>query len=183
MKSIRNLKTKHTVMKKMIKMSCFIMALVCLSATVHAQKIGYVNSALLMNELPEVKQAEANLEELQKVLQKKGQQMVADLEAEFKKISQKVERGELSPVQQEEEGKRLKAKEQEIANFEKDMQKQLLEKRNKLLQPIVDRVNAAIKNVSTEKGFTYILDSSTGVVLYSDETLDVTSAVKTKLGI
>jgi len=183
MKYYSILKNKRTAMRKIIKMSCLLVALVCLSITVNAQKFGYVNSAALLSELPEVKQADANLEGLQKALQKKGQQMVANLQEDYKKIQQKAERGELSPQQQQEEGVRLEAKQKEISEFEQDMQKQIYDKRTKLLQPILDRVNTAIKDVSTEQGYTYIFDSSTGVLLYADETMDVSSAVKVKLGI
>ena len=56
-------------------------------------------------------------------------------------------------------------------------------KRQELLKPIQDRVNKAIKDVATEKGFLYIFDSGMGVILYSDPAADATKMVKDKLGI
>lgn len=151
------------------------------TTTAQAQKFGYLNSAAILSEMPEVKQADANLEALQKQLQKKGQGMVEQLQKDYTAIQQRIERGELSPKQQEEEAAKLKAREQEIGQFEQDMAKQLQDKRNELLQPIYDKVNKAIADVAKENGFQFIFDQ--GVLLYSEDTQDVSKLVKAKLGI
>lgn len=44
----------------------------CFLTTISAQKFGYLNSQALLAELPEVKQADANLQALQTQLEKKG---------------------------------------------------------------------------------------------------------------
>ena len=146
---------------------------------VQAQKFGYVNSNAILAEMPEVKQFESNLEALQKQLQKKGQGMLEQLQKDYTVIQQKIERGELSRLQQEEEAKKLQAREQEIAKFEQDMVNQLQEKRNKELQPIVDKVNQAIKDVAKENNFQFIFDQ--GILLYADQAQDVSNLVKAKL--
>ena len=48
---------------------------------------------------------------------------------------------------------------------------------------MVERTNQAIKDVAQENSFTYILDVSTGFVLYYDGGQDVLPLVKTKLGL
>lgn len=151
------------------------------TTTTQAQKFGYLNSAAILAEMPEVKQADANLEALQKQLQKKGQGMVELLQKDYGLIQKRIENGELSPKQQEEEAAKLKAREQEIGQFEQDMAKQLQDKRNELLQPIYDKVNKAISDVAKENGFQFIFDQ--GVLLYSEESQDVSKMVKAKLGI
>ena len=148
-----------------------------------AQKFGYVNSNAILAEMPEVQQANANLDALRKQLQKKGQQMLENLQTEYQEVQQSVERGELSPKQQEEKGKELQKKEQDIAKFEQDMISQLKSKEAELLQPILDKVNDAIAAVAKEEGYTYIFDSSVGILLYADESTDVSDEVKARLGI
>jgi outer membrane protein len=148
-----------------------------------AQKFGYLNSQALLSELPEVKQADANLQALQAQLEKKGQQMVAELENKYKDLQRKEQSGEISPKALEEEAKKLKEQEAELGKYEQEMQKQLLAKRQETLQPILDKVNNIIKQVATENQFTYIFDSSAGILLYAQESMDVTALVKTKLGI
>jgi Outer membrane protein len=169
-------------MKKLLTCACLMLALTFMSTTISAQKFGYVNSQLLLSEMSEVEQAKANLEVLGQQLRKKGEAMVADLQAKYADAQKKAAEGTLSPKAQEEELAKLKTKEQEIAQFEQDMLQQLQKKEADLLQPIYDKVNTAIKAVAEEEGYVFIFDGSTQVLLYADETTDVSSKVKAKLG-
>jgi outer membrane protein len=129
--------------------------------------------------MPEVKQADANLEALQKQLQKKGQSMLEQLQQDYGVLQQKVQSGDLSPKQQEEEAQKLQAREQEIAAFEQDMRKQVSDKREELLGPIYEKVNQAIKDVAEENGFQFIFDQN--VLLYAEDSQNVNDLVKAKL--
>jgi outer membrane protein len=147
--------------------------------TVHAQKFGYLNSQAILADLPEVKQSEAELEALQKQLQKKGQTMLETLQADYQVMQKKVESGELSPKMQEEEGKKLQVREEELNKFQQEMMNTLQEKRNTLLKPIYDKLTAVLKVVAQENGYLYIFDQS--ILLYSDPAGDVGTLVKAKL--
>lgn len=153
------------------------------SLQVDAQKLGYVSSQALLSQMPEVKQAEANLDALKKQLQKKGQQMLTELETNYKDLQRKEAQGELSPKQIETEAQKLKEEEGKIAQFEQDMQRQLMTKQEELMQPVINRVNQAIKDVAAEGGYDYIFDAVGGFILYADESHDVTARVKAKLGL
>ena len=158
----------------------------CATTTVLAtaqSNIGYVNSVALLQEIPEVKQADANLKDLQTQLEKKGQSMVEEFQKKYQELQVKEQNGELSPKMLEEEGARLQEEQTKIQQYEQDMQKQLAEKQQTLLQPILDRVNAQIAEVAKEEGMNFILDSSNQVLLYADETKDVTEKVRAKLGL
>lgn len=152
-------------------------------ALIDAQKFGYLNSQALMAELPEVKQADATLKALQTQLEKKGQQMVQELETKYKDLQRREQTGEISPKALEEEARKLKEQEGELGKYEQDVQKQLMTKRQEMLQPLIDKINNAIKQVATEGQYTYIFDSSAGILLYAQESMDVTATVKAKLGI
>lgn len=166
-------------MKKILKATLIVALLFTISFNAEAQKFGYVDSGAILAEMPEVKNADANLEALQKQLQKKGQGMVEKLQNDYLAIQQKVEQGLLSPQQQQEEAQKLEQRQQEIAKFEQDMVNQLETKRNELLQPIYDKVNAAIKAVANENGYQMIFEK--GVLLYSEPAQDISSLVKAKL--
>lgn len=170
-------------MKKLFTCACLFIAMTFVCSNVSAQKFGYLNSQLLLSEMNEVEQAKANLEVLGQQLRKKGEAMVADLQAKYGAVQQKVAEGGMSPKDQEAEVAKLKAEEAEIAKFEQDMVQQLQKKEADLLQPILERVNEAIKAVAQEDGYQYIFDASTQVLLYADETTDVSAKVRTKLGI
>lgn len=159
-----------------------IAALMVTATMAQAQKFGYINSQALLAEMPEVKQAEANLDALKKQLQKKGQQMLTSLEAKYKELQRKEAQGELSPKQLEGEAQTIKAEEVKIGQFEQDMQKQLLTKQEELMKPVIDRINNAIQSVAKEGSYTYIFDAVGGFILYADDNQDVTALVKAKLG-
>lgn len=172
---------KLKTMKKLLKSSILFTLFLGLSFSVQAQKFGYVNSAAILAQMPEVKQAESELDALQKQYQKKGQVMVEKLQADYVEIQKKVESGQLSPVQQQDEAKKLEDRQKEIATFEQEMVSKMQEKRNELLQPIYDKVNKAISDVAKEGGFQMIFDQQ--VLLYSEESQDISAKVKSKLGI
>lgn len=167
-----------------IKYGIILALSVMLSGQVFGQKFGYLNSAAIMQEMPKVKEAEANLEVLQKQLQSKGQTMLQEFQAKYQELERKNAQGEISPKELDVEAAALKQKETELAAFEQDMQNQLLQKRDELLTPIFEEVNNAIQQVAEEEGYTYIFDSSpgTGFVLYADESTNVEAKVKAKLG-
>ncbi|MCO6461804.1 MAG: OmpH family outer membrane protein [Saprospiraceae bacterium] len=146
-----------------------------------AQKIAYINSSALMQDLPEIKQADSNLSAFQTQLQKKGEQMVTALQTKYQEISKKQNAGEISPKQLEEESAKLKEEEAKINQFEQDMNKQVAEKRQALYQPILDRINGYINEVAKSMGFDYVFDSSTGILLFAEEKYDITADVKHKL--
>lgn len=169
-------------MNKWIKGGILSIVLSCLSIAVHAQKFGYVNSQEIISQLPEVKEANSNLETFGNQLQKKYQQMLQSLQTKYQDLERKQQDGLLSPKQLEEEAKKLKDEEMKLAQFEQSSQQQILKKQEELLQPIMDRIQNAIKEVASENGYTYIFDQSMGVLLYADESTNVSSKVKAKLG-
>ena len=169
-------------MKKALGSAAFTLILIAFSlGSAIAQKVGYVNSQSIISELPDVKAADLTVEALQKQLQKKAQEMVEKFQADYAEVQRKVENGDLSPKQQEEEGKRLETRQAELGQLEQDSYKQIQDKRNELLRPIYDRVNEAIKAVAEENGFLMLVDQA--VLLYSDPSADATALVRKKLGL
>jgi outer membrane protein len=166
----------------MMKKIIFSIAIVLLATmTMFGQKIGHLNSQEILQDMPDVKAAESYLESFQLQLQKKGQAMVEAFQKKYQEIARKEQQGEMSPRQLEEETAKLKAEEEKIQKYEQDMQLQIVKKREELLQPILDRVNEAIEAVSKEKGYLYIIDLSSGMILYGDDNYDITKEVKSKL--
>ncbi|MCB0638059.1 MAG: OmpH family outer membrane protein [Lewinella sp.] len=167
-------------MKHVLKIAAVVIALVSVAGSLHAQKFGFVNSAEILSEMPEVKQAEANLDALQQQLSKRLENSYQALQEDFAAVQQRVQRGELSPRQQEEESTRLQQRQQELAEEEQNMMGQIQEKRSELLEPIYDRINQAIADVAKENGYTFIFDKQ--VLLYSEDEQDLSAAVREKLG-
>lgn len=167
-------------MKKIL--FAFVLSVFALSA--FAQKVGHVNTGILLEGMSDVKAADSQLETLQKQLISKGEGMVKAFQAEYQAIVAEVNAGKLTPKQQQEKQEVLQKKQQEIQAYEQQVQVDINKKREELLRPILDKVDKAIQEVGKENGFLFIFDTAIpNVILFADEPLDVTGKVKTKLGI
>jgi outer membrane protein len=151
--------------------------------SISAQKIGYVNRGVLLSEIPSVKQANANLEALQKQLQKKYEGMVTEFRTKYEDLQRKEQQGELSPKQLDDEAQKLREEEVKIQQYQQEMQTQLAQKQESLLLPILEDLNSKIAEVAKEGGYNYIIDDSAGILLYKEDSNDVTAMVRKKLGI
>lgn len=167
-------------MKKFLQLAVVALLLIAATTTASAQKFGYVNSAAILAEMADMKAAESNLEGLQKQLQKKGQSMVQTFQTDVAAFQKAVTEGTLTPKDQQEQTATLEARQQEIGAFEQSMVADIQKKRTELLEPIYEKVNAAIKAVAEAEGYQFIFDQQ--VLLYGQESSDVSAAVKAKLG-
>jgi len=74
-----------------------------------------------------------------------------------------------------------------IQEFQTNAQQQLQDKQAELFQPIMAKVDKAIKDVGKENGFIYVFDIAPGkaALLYFDETksTNVLALAKAKLGL
>ena len=170
-------------MNQVIKYFVVGLALIVSTSIASAQKIGYVNRGAILSETPAVKQANANLEALQKQLQKKYEGMVTEWQGKYVELQRKEQQGDLSPKQLEEEGQTLRGEEAKIQQYQQEIQSQLAEKQESLLLPILENLNSKISEVAKENGYTFVIDDSAGILLYKDEAYDVTEMVRQKLGL
>jgi len=168
-------------MKTIITASILLVG-VFLGSSIMAQNFAYVNSQALIESIPEVKEANANIETYRSQYQKRGQDMIKALQEKYANLVKKKERGEISPNELQIEEEKLKAEEAEIMKFDKEAQEQILQKSENLIKPLRDKIQSAIDEVASENGYDYIFDYSTGFVLYADSSTDVSELVRAKLG-
>lgn len=148
-----------------------------------AQKFGYVNSSQLLVALPEVKTADASLETYQKELVTKGEQMVKKFETSYTAYLAKVDSGELSQLQMQQQEAALTAEQQAIQSYEVEVQQKLEVKKRELYQPILNKVQDMVNSVGKENGYTIIFDASIGGILFAEEGDDLMPLLKQKLGV
>jgi outer membrane protein len=56
-----------------------------------------------------------------------------------------------------------------MSEFEQNATTTLQNRNAELVKPIIDKINKAIDKVATENGFTYILDTSKGAVVFTSK--------------
>jgi outer membrane protein len=168
---------------KVIKIA-ILMVVVALSTTVTAQKsvkVGHINSNDLLSAMPERTAVQKDLEDY-------AGQLKVTLDAMRKEYETKVgdfqaKQDVMTDIIKDNKIKEITDLEKRIGEFQQTAEADLQKKEQTLLQPIIDKAKTAINDVAKENGYTYILDSSVGVVLYSVEGDDILPKVKTKLGI
>lgn len=168
-------------MKKTFVLTLSLMVILAVGG--YAQKFGYTNSVALLAEIPEVKQADTDLKSYQTQLTKKGQEMVKELQDEAAELDRKKDQGIISPKDYETQSAKLKEKEEAIGAYEQQVYSDLAKRREELYKPILEKVNKAMQDVAKENGYLLVFDASTQVLLFADESLDLTKMVKAKLGL
>ena len=158
------------------------LALVLCAAAAQAQKFGYVNSQALLAELEEVKAAESDLVGFRDQQQKLLETKVQAFQTQLQELETQNANGELTPKQIQEKQVEMQTKQQELQEMEASIQQKLVERREEKFQPIFDKVNAAIEAVAQAGAYQYVFDAAAGgVIVYADETMDITELVKAEL--
>lgn len=148
-------------------------------------KIGYINSQELLAAMPESDSAQAKLQQLAKEHENTLDEMTVEfnkkLDAYKKALNATPPMSELSRSTREGE---LQDLQDRIQKFQDQAQQDLQQKRTDLFKPIQDKALKAVSDVAAENGFTYILDTGTGAVVYtSPDAQNIMPLVKTKLGL
>jgi outer membrane protein len=146
-----------------------------------AQKFGYINAQELLAELEEVKEANKELEVYQSQLLARGQQMMQDFETDYRKYMEEAQAGTLSKVQAQKREETLVQKQEEIQNYEQEVQEKLGKKRETLYKPILDKAKNVIEAYGKENGYTMIFDISSGFILHALEGDNLMDVIKEKM--
>ena len=149
-----------------------------------SQKYGYINSTELLIGMPQVKEADSQLEAYQKQLLSKGESMVKAFETEYTKYAQEAQGGQLTGLQMQQREADLGKKQQEIRLYEQEVQQKMITKREELYKPILDKVKAIVEQIGKDGGYTMIFDQAvSGAIVYGTESDNIMSQVKAKLGV
>ena len=69
-----------------------------------------------------------------------------------------------------------------IQRFQENAQQSITQKRSELFQPIMDKLDAAIKKVATTGGYVYVMDKANVLFINESISVDLTNEVKKELG-
>ena len=167
-------------MKKNITL--FIIALMFVPSVSFAQqKIGHINVQELLQAMPDRVKIQNELENYK-----------SELEEQIKSMSQEWERkitdfqtnqDNMTDVIKQNKAREIQDLEARIEEFQKTAQQELLKKEKDLMQPFIEESQKAIETVSKSNGYAYILDISSGSVLFSSDATNIIDLVKKELNI
>lgn len=161
-------------MKKLL----MILTLVLGVTSINAQsKMAHVNSQQLLDTMPSRKQA---IKEI-RLFQEEGMKELQELEAQLEKLYTEYEvaqkNGE-SPLMLEMKGKKIQAKTQAFQERQGQLEQDLQILQQRYNEPILQRVQEAVKIVSERKKLSYVFDVSSTLYANGD---DITKEVAVEL--
>lgn len=176
-------------MKNVLKVAVVAVGMLfAVNAAEAQQKFGHINSAELLQSMPEMKTADANFQTFAKAKQTLLEQMDAERQKKMTTYQEKYKT--LSEANKETLGKELEVLVKEIQDMEKRIgeaeqkaQEEVKAKQAELYQPVYKKAEQAVKTVAKEKGYAYVFDISQPGVVYFEGGEDLLPLVKTKLGI
>lgn len=166
------------------KLFVLLLAIAPFVAFAQNNTVAYVNAAEVFSLMPEISDIENQLSKKQEEITQSGQA----LEEEFNKKAEEFQKTfeTASESTKADQQKQLEQIRERYEIFQQNSYREMQELRQKLLDPIQEKISKAIKQVGDEKGYAYIFDISTQqspIVYINDASVDATSEVKAKLGI
>ncbi|MDP4290172.1 MAG: OmpH family outer membrane protein [Bacteroidota bacterium] len=151
------------------------------SAQTKAQKIGHIDFAKLYQMIPGQDTIKAKYEKYQKELSDEFNKSQAEYTAKLDEF----QKGEatMSNIIKQTKQKEILDIQQRLQAFQESAQQSLQTKQNELMAPTIAKANKGIADVAKENGFSYILNTTDGVLLYFDGGDDIMPLVKKKLNL
>ena len=167
-------------MKIFKTLSTTILFLFALTTMTAQSKIAHIDSQTLISQMPEVKEAQAQLEKLQKTY-------ATEIDASMKEYQTKLQTYSAdaqnqTDVTNQARQKELAGMEQNIQQYQQTASQDIQKKQADLLKPLIEKARAAIQKVARGQGYDYVIDGTQGGSLILSDGKDLIEDVKKELG-
>jgi len=144
------------------------------------QKIGYVDSQIILTQLPEAIKAQSDLDALTSVWSNQVDSMKLALQQQYADVQKQL--ATMTDDQKQIKQKELIDKEQQIYAYQNQKFGQpngeIYQKQETIFDPVKKKIYAAIEIVAKEEGMQFVFDKSGDILLlYADSAFDITFKV------
>jgi len=140
------------------------------------QKIGYVDTNLLMGKYKAMDDARAEFEKKAAVWQSNTDTLLMDWQNELKNYEK--ERTKMTKKEKELKEELLRNKQQQINQYQEAMQMKAREEEQKLTQTVINEVNDYISEYGKKHGYDFILGATgSGNIVFASDTRDLTDVI------
>ena len=166
-----------------------MVALVLMTTAVKAQgtKIGYTFLEYIVFNMPEMESINSELETYGAQLQAQIDAKQKDIQTKYQQLEQMAQQPNANQVVLQEKQNELITLQEQFRKFQAQADQAYGVKQAEKINPIYNKVQDAIEAVRKENGYAMIINSkagaSAGIVLASDESLNITELVFKKLGV
>lgn len=162
-------------------------ALLLASASLLAQgKVAYVASDAILDKLPEAKTGRAKLSEMQQTWLREIEKMGNDID----KLQRDIQQNRLlwSPQEKRDADSKLADLQSKLATYRTGKfgpQGEFAKEQEKLMGPIIDKVQKAIEEEARAQKYDIVFDKSnrSSPILYANSSVDITVSVLKRLGV
>lgn len=168
-------------MKNILKLAVVAALVVVSSFGANAQKIAHINLDSLISIMPETKVATQSVQDYAKQLETQVTAMQTELQSKYEEYQAKQK--DMPELVRASKEKELNDLNQRIQDFQQQAQTDYQKKSAELSKPVYEKAKKAIDQVAKDNGFKYVLDTSTGMVIYNEPADDIFNLVVKKLGI
>jgi outer membrane protein len=144
-------------------------------------KLGYINSAELMQLMPGKDTVEARITEYRSSLEQTMQVMYQEYQGKVAEYQNNA--ATMSQIIKQTKEREIQDLETRIQQFQQSADSDLQAKQAELFAPLTNRAKDAINAIAKDNGYTYVFDLSVGAVIYYENADNLMPLVKTKLGI
>ncbi len=145
-------------------------------------KIGHVDSNEIMEMMPERTDIENKLKAFEQQLENEMRTMLEEYQKKVNDYQDNL--STMSNLIRQSKEKEITDLQTRIQDFQQNADLEFGERRAELLTPLIEKIKKAIDDVGKEKGYAYIIDAATGVLLHvGSGANDLTTDVKAKLNI
>jgi len=146
-----------------------------------SQKLGHINFAQLYEMMPGQDSIKTAFTGYQEQLQAQFQAMQAEYETKLNDYQSN--QATMSNIIKQTKEKEILDLQKRIQEFQQTAQEDLQAKEAELTAPVIEKARAAVKDVAKENGYSFIFNSTEGLLLYTESADDIMPMVKKKLSL
>ncbi|NKB69963.1 MAG: hypothetical protein GKR89_23055 [Candidatus Latescibacteria bacterium] len=145
-------------------------------------KVGYINSELIKEKLPEFKDIRRQLDQLRQQYEREA----SERESKLIKFQDDLRKQELLMSEARKAEMRAQLEEQirqlqEFVQQKLGSEGELMRKNIELSSPVLEKINAALEEMAKDDGYDFIFDVAAAAIVYSPERYDVTEDLLKRL--
>ena len=170
-------------MKRLVSILTVIISITATSASFAQSKVklGHLDFAALYSVMPGLDSVKIMFEDYNKSIQEQYAAMQTELENKF--MDYQANSGGMSEIIRQTKEAEINDLKGRLDAFEMQATQDLQNKELELTTPIIEQAKKAVEEVAKENGYTYVFNSTEGLLLYADSSDDILDLVLKKLGI
>jgi len=152
------------------------------SASAQTLKFGHIDFQGLIQSMPEFDMAQKGLAKMQSDLESQLGIMQKEYQTKGQEYVTLVKQANVTDAIRQAKEADIQSLQERISTFQQQAQDNLQKENSKQMQPVVEKARKALAEVAKEKGLVYVFDVNSILYFDASQSIELLSAVKTKLG-